>query len=69
MDFDHDSANLLMAVQDAALRPSTSIAIRNCNNIDRWARDLKSFVRTSCGTVPAIHSQLMFQYCTMVHRP
>ncbi len=67
IDFDHDSANLLMAVKDPALRPSTNPTIRTFNDIDRRARDLKSFVSTTCGTVLSMSSQLMFQPSTMVH--
>ena len=50
IDFDHDSTNVLMAVQDAAMRPSTNPTIRSFNDIDRRARDLLSYVSTSCGT-------------------
>jgi hypothetical protein len=67
IDFDHDSANLLMSVRDAALRPSTNPAIRTFNDIDRRARDLRSFVSTTCGTIFSISSQLMFQPVTTVH--
>jgi hypothetical protein len=67
IDFDHDSANLLMQVQDAAMRPSTHPTMRNFNDIDRRARDLQSFVSTSCGSAFAISSRLMFQSTTMVH--
>jgi hypothetical protein len=67
IDFDRDSANLLMQVQDAAMRPSSNPTLRNFNDIDRRARDLKAFVSTSCGTVLSISSQLMFQPNTMVH--
>ena len=67
IDFDHDSANLLMSVQDAALRPASNPTIRTFNDIDRRARDLQSFVSTTCGTVLAISSQLLFQPTTMVH--
>jgi hypothetical protein len=67
IDFDHDSANLLMQVKDPALRPSTNPTMRNFNDIDRRVRDLKSTVSSSCGTVLAISSQLMFQPVNMVH--
>jgi hypothetical protein len=50
-----------MAVKDAALRPSTNPNIRIFSEILRRAKDIKSVVQTSCGTVLSISSELMFK--------
>jgi hypothetical protein len=67
IDFDNDSSNGLMAVKDAAMRPSTNPTVRNFNDIDRRARDLLNYVSTSCGTTLAISSQLLDDPTNMVH--
>jgi len=67
VDFDHDSTNRLMSVEDAALRPSSSPTIRTFNDIDRRAKDLKAFTSTVCGTPLNVSSQLLFQPVNTVH--
>jgi hypothetical protein len=67
VEFDNDSSNGLMAVKDAAMRPSTNPTVRSFNDIDRRARDLLSFVSTSCGTTLAISSELLADPTNMVH--
>jgi len=59
IDFDNDNTNGVMSVKDAALRPSTNPTIRGFSDIDRRARDLLSYVSSSCGSTLAISSQLM----------
>jgi hypothetical protein len=66
VDSDGDSTNGAMAVKDPALRPSkTNPTIRNFNDINRRAQDLKTFVGTTCGSVLGISAQLMFQPVNM----
>jgi hypothetical protein len=62
VDFDGDSTNGLMSVEDAALRPSpTNPTIRTFNDINRRAAGLKTVVNTACASVLGISAQLMFQ--------
>jgi hypothetical protein len=62
VDFDGDSTNGKMSVEDAALRPSaTNPAIRTFSDITRRSADLKTVVATTCTSVLGISARLMFQ--------
>ncbi|TKK67993.1 hypothetical protein FC093_12310 [Ilyomonas limi] len=67
IDFDNDPTNNLMTVKDPALRPSsTNPAMRTFNDLNARAKNLKSFVSTTCGSVLSISSELLFQPINMV---
>jgi len=66
-DADGDDNNGVFSVADPAQRPtSTAPTIRQFNEIDRRAKDLINVVSTSCGSVLAISSQLLFNPITTV---
>ena len=61
-DADGDDNNGVFSVIDPTLRPTaTSPTIRQFNEIDRRAQDLLAVVSTTCGSVLAISSELMFR--------